>query len=87
MRTSYAWLTILGALIVGVIAANIFTRAATPVLQLGVTCLLLSEAEAAGHLTPEKRSELVAKVGQSSALQGKDREIALNLATGCPKKI
>lgn len=87
MRTSYAWLTILGALVVGIIAANVFARLAAPVWQLGITCVLLSEAEAAGHLTAEKRAELVTKIGQSSALQGKDHDIALNLATGCPKKI
>jgi hypothetical protein len=85
MAKKWAWLTILGSLVIGVVGANLFARSAVPTLQLAVPCLLLQSAEEANYLTPAKRADLVARVAGSTALDQKDRDIAARMRSECPR--
>ncbi len=85
MRALYAWLTILGALVIGVLCGNYLVRATGPVFQLAVACQLLSEAQKAGHLDAKKRGDLLDRMAQSTALTANDKADAAKLRTECPK--
>lgn len=84
MNRTVAWAVIGAALGIGIIVGQTFARNVAPVTELGVTCLVLAEAESAGHLTPQKRADLLARLARSPDLAGKEREIASMLRTGCP---
>jgi len=47
--------------------------------------MLLSEAEKAGHLMPDKRSALIEKLAASPSLPAADRQFVPQLGSGCPK--
>ena len=85
MRPLHAWLTILGALVVGAIAGNFLIRSTGSVLQLSVACIFLSEAEKAGHLTAQKRGDLIDRAAASPSLSARDKEDLAKLKTQCPK--
>ncbi|MFM9942591.1 MAG: hypothetical protein ACKVP7_24195 [Hyphomicrobiaceae bacterium] len=85
MRALYAWLTILGSLVVGAVLGNVLVRSTGPVLTLAVACQVLSEAEKAGHLNAAKRADLIDRLVQSKELSANDKADAVKLKTECPK--
>lgn len=84
MNKTVAWALIGAALGVGVIVGQTMARGLAPATELGITCLLLQEAQAAGHLDPQKRGELLAQLARSPETKGMEQQIANMLRTGCP---
>lgn len=85
MKPLAAWLTILGALVVGVAIGNFALRSVGSLIQLSAPCIMLSEAEKAGYLNAQKRSALIDQIAQSAALGDVDKAVAARLKTECPK--
>ncbi len=85
MRALYAWLTILGALVVGILIGNFLVRATGPAIQLAIACQFLAEAQNGGHLDAKKRGDLLDRMSQSPALSNNDKADAIKLKTECPK--
>jgi uncharacterized membrane-anchored protein YhcB (DUF1043 family) len=85
MSKGKSWLVILGALVVGVLAGNLFVRSTGTALPLSMSCLYLASAEQAGYLDKAKRTDLVGRVAKSTVLDAKERELAAQLQTSCPR--
>ena len=85
MKKRWALLTVLIALAAGAAAPLLFAQGARAPLRLSLSCMLLSEAEKAGHLMPDRRSALIEKLAASPSLPAADRQFVPQLGSGCPK--
>jgi hypothetical protein len=73
MKKRWAFLTIAGALAVGIAAGIWLMRPMHAAMRMSVACTMLSEAEKAGYLDTRKRGLLVAELETSPALTAGDR--------------
>lgn len=85
MQKRWALLTVLIALASGAAAPLLFAQGVRAPLRLSLSCMLLSEAEKAGYLTPDKRHTLIEKLAASSSLPAADRQFVPQLGSDCPK--
>src|SRR5262245_17764942 len=85
MKKRWALLTVLIALVSGTVAPLLLMQGVRAPLRLSLSCMLLSEAEKAGYLTPDKSRALVEKLAASPALPLADRRFVPQLGSECPK--
>ena len=83
MNRMTAWALIGAALGIGVIVGQTLAQRITPATELGISCLMLREAEKSGHLDAQKRADLIAQLSKSPTLRGMDQQIAAMLKGGC----
>lgn len=72
------------ALGVGIVVGQTAVRAFVPATEIALSCILLKEAESAGHLPPERRDALLGRLAQTPETSGLQRDLAGALRTGCP---
>ena len=85
MKKRWALLTVLIALALGAAAPLLLMQGVSAPLRLSLSCMLLSEAEKAGYLTPDKSKVLIEKLAASPSLTAADRPFVPKLRSECPK--